>query len=140
MNKKTNIIISSILSLLFIVSLFLPIMSLSFGIELNGIMGLAANSFRIILSESYLEYLGVMSTIFTPILLLILIIWSFRQQLKIIPLSILSLMTILGGVSWLFKYGRLDILLFGYYFWLVLILTVIGFNFFKLSKQENVQT
>lgn len=140
MSKKTNIIISCILSILFIVSLFLPIMKLSFGIEINGFFGLFANFFRLILTESYVEYLSVMGTIFTPIILLILIIWSFREKLKMIPLSILSFLTILGSFSWIIKYGGMDILLFGYYFWLLLIVSVIGFNFFKLTKQKNAES
>jgi hypothetical protein len=114
-------------------------MKLSFGIEINGILGLFANFFRLILTESYFDYLAVMGTIFTPILLLILIIWSFRLQLKIIPLSILSFLTLIGGISWIFKYGGLDILIFGYYFWLMLIISVIGFNFYKLIKQKDVK-
>lgn len=140
MTRKTNIIVSSGLLLLFVVSLFLPVMSLSFGLEINGVLGIAANSFRLILTESYTEYLSVMSTVFTPILLLILVIWSFRKQLKMIPLTLLSVFTLIGGISWIFKYGGLDILLFGYYFWLILIIAVVAFNFFKIAKQKNVES
>jgi hypothetical protein len=57
-----------------------------------------------------------------------------------IPLSILSFLTILGSFSWIIKYGGMDILLFGYYFWLLLIVSVIGFNFFKLTKQKNAES
>ena len=39
--------------------------------------------------------------------------------------TLLSIFTLVGGVSWIFKYGGLDILLFGYYFWLILIFVVI---------------
>lgn len=139
MSRKTNIIISSTFAILFIVSLFLPIMSLSFGVEVTGMLGVAANAFRLALTDSYIDYLGVMSTVFTPILLLILVIWSYRQELRMIPLTLLSVFTLIGGASWIFKYGGLNILLFGYYFWLILIVSVIGFNYFKLTKQKNVE-
>jgi hypothetical protein len=114
-------------------------MSLSFGLEVTGMFGIAANAFRLALNDSYIDYLGVMSTVFTPVLLLILVIWSFRQELRMIPLTLLSVFTLIGGASWIFKYGGLNILLFGYYFWLILIVSVIGFNYFKLTKQKNVE-
>ena len=115
-------------------------MKLSFGIELNGVFSLAANFFRLILTESYGNYLIIMGTIFTPVLLLILIIWSYRKELKLIPLSLLSTLTVIGGFSWIIKYGGLDILLYGYFFWLTLILCVVGFNFYKFLKQKHVKS
>lgn len=137
MTRKTNIIVSVVFVIIYLISLFMPIMSFSFGIEITGILGILANMSRLILVESYMDYLAVMGSIFTPILLLILIIWSFRKKLKLLPLSLLSIITLIGGLSWIFKYQGLEILLIGYYTWLLLILLVIAFNYYKYFKLQH---
>ncbi len=137
MTRKTNIIVSIVFVIIFVASLFMPIMSFSFGIEITGILGILANMSRLILVESYADYLAVMGSIFTPILLFILLILSLRKTLKLIRFSLLRIATLIGGLSWVFKYQGLDILLIGYYTWLFLIVVVIAFNYYKFFKLQH---
>ena len=140
MKRKTNIIISCSFLVLFFISLFLPVLKFSFGFELNGLYSFFANYSSIILTESFMDYLKVMLTVISPILLVVLIIWSFRKTINTIPLVIVSLVCLTGTFSWLFRYSGIDVLQFGYYFWCLLTVGVITFNFLKIFKFKDVET
>jgi hypothetical protein len=137
MTRKTNIIVSSIFLLGFIISLFLPVLKFSFGIEINGIFAFIANFSSIILTESYLDYLKVMLTVISPVLLVVLIIWSYRNEIKLLPLVIVSIICLLGTFSWLFRYAEANVLMIGYYVWCILTIAVIIFNLLKIFKFKN---
>ena len=139
MTRKTNIIISSSFLALFLISLFMPVLRFSFGLELNGVFAFIANYTSIMLTENYVDYLKVMLTVTSPILLVVLIIWSFRKKLKTIPLAIVSIICLMGTFSWLFRYAGIDVLQYGYYFWCLLTIVVITFNFLKIFKFKDVE-
>ena len=135
---KRGRIIGSILLGLFALCLFLPVIKVSFIEYLGGFFAMFAPFARTIVSESFGEYLLKMFVALNPIFLLVLIAWSFRPQLKMIPLSILSTITFITGIFWFFKYKDESVLLYGYWFYMFLIILTIGLNFWKLKTQEKV--
>ena len=137
MSKKTNIIVTISFAFLFLYSLFMPALKFSFGMNLNGFQSFGANFARLFLSENYIEYLQVMISVIAPILTIVLIIWSLRSKIKLIPLSFLSILCLAGISVWLFKYGSIGVLMYGYYFWLILNVLIIGFNYFKFFNQKK---
>ncbi len=137
MTKKTNIIVTITFAFLFLYSLFMPALKFSFGMNLNGFQSFGANFARLFLSENYIEYLQVMISVIAPILTIVLIIWSLRSKIKLIPLSLLSILCLAGISVWLFKYGSIGVLMYGYYFWLILNVLIIGFNYFKFFNQKK---
>jgi len=135
MTTKDRLITGGLLGV-FALSMFLPVMRFSFIEEMSGYQAFGANALRLIFVENYLEYLSVMFTVVSPIFLLILIFWTMRPQLKLIPVALLSSVTLFGGVVWLFKYGSQSILLYGYWVWLLLIVATVGVSFWKLKTQK----
>lgn len=139
MTRKTNIFITVTFAFLLLYSLFMPALKFSFGMDLNGFQSFGANFVRLFLSESYGEYLKVMISVVAPILSVVLIIWSLRKDIKLIPLTLVSIFCLFGISVWLFKYGSIGVLMYGYYFWLVLNVLVIGFNYYKFfNKKKNL--
>lgn len=137
MTKKTNIIVTISFAFLFLYSLFMPALKFSFGMNLNGFQSFGANFARLFLSENYVEYLQVMVSVIAPILTIVLIIWSLRSEIKLIPLTLLSMLCLAGISIWLFKYGSIGVLMYGYYFWLILNVLIIGFNYYKFFRQRK---
>ena len=140
MKRKTNILISIVLTLLFIVCLFLPVVHFVFGKDLMGAEAFVFNFVRLFMVQDFVEYLKVVSTVLSNFFVLVLLIWSFREQLKFIPTLIISILALTTASTWIFKYADKGVLMFGYWFWLFFIVLLIGFNFYKIKSQKLSRT
>jgi len=136
MKRKSNILISILLTLLFIFCLFLPVVHFVFGKDLIGAEAFVFNFVRLFMVQDFVEYLKVVSTVLSNFFVLVLLIWSFRERLKFIPTLIISILALTTASTWIFKYSDKGVLMFGYWFWLFFIVLLVGFNFYKIKSQK----
>jgi hypothetical protein len=130
--KKLSIPI--LFTLLFLITFFLPVLHFSFGKDLNGFEAFIFNFTRLFLVQNYIEYLKVVSTVLTSFFVLVMLIWSYRKQVKLIPVVMVGLIALITGLSWAAKYGGQGVLMFGYWVWIGYILLLIGYLLLKIRK------
>lgn len=137
-SRKKNIIFAAILFCLFIISFFLPVLDFSFGVTLNGFEAFVMQGVSVLSSKDYSEYIWKAFLLSTPILDLVMIFWLLRKDINLVAIVTVGMMVIIGSTSWLFRYGDLDILRIGYYYWLVLNLVLIGINLLVHKKDKVI--
>lgn len=136
-SKLKNIILTSILFILFIIGFFLPVLDFSFGVTLNGFEAFVMQGVSVMSSESYSEYLWKMLLLITPVLDIVLIFWLLRKKLNFYAIAIVGLLVLIGSSSWLLRYGDLGILRIGYYYWLILNILFITLNLIQQRKKRK---
>lgn len=133
--RKKHIIFTGILLLLFVISFFLPVIDFSFGTTLNGFEAFVLQAVSVYSAESYVEYLWKALLLATPILDVVLIFWLLRKQINKYAVIVLGGIVIISAASWMFRYGTLNILRVGYYYWLILNVLIVGIHF--IVKKEK---
>lgn len=136
MNRKQNIIYSILLTALFVMCLFLPVIQFLFEKQLSGAEAFLLNISRLFLVQDYFEYLQVMVTVLTNFFVLTLVIWSYRVRIKLIPTLFISAFSLSSALFWVYKYYEKGILLYGYWVWIIFIIVLIVFNLVKYKNQR----
>jgi hypothetical protein len=136
MNRKQNIIYSILLTALFVMCLFLPVIQFLFEKQLSGAEAFLLNVSRLFLVQDYFEYLQVMVTVLTNFFVLTLVIWSYRVRIKLIPTLFISAFSLSSALFWVYKYYEKGILLYGYWVWIIFIIVLIVFNLVKYKNQR----
>ncbi|CAG5078304.1 hypothetical protein [Parvicella tangerina] len=135
-DKTKNIILVAILLALFIIGFFLPVLDFSFGVTLNGFEAFVMQGVSVLSSTSYAEYLWKVFLLITPVLDIVLIFWLLRKQINLIAIVLVGIAVLIGSSSWIFRYGSLEILRAGYYYWLILNLLLVAVNFLAHGKKK----
>ena len=138
MTRKTNKIITLGLALLFILTFLMPALQGPLGIKLNGFSVFGANLATVVFVENLNDYFMFLFTALTNVWVILLLIWSIRANVKIVPTIILSLLTISSALSWKFNMEGGGILLAGYWMWVISIVLVIGFTTYRSFKKPAI--
>ena len=131
MTSKTNRIITIGLALLFILSFLMPALQGPLGIELNGFSVFVAKIATVVFVDDFYAYLLFLFTALTNLWVVLLLIWSLRRKVKIVPTLILSLLAITSALSWKFNMEGDGLLLIGYWFWVISIVLIISFTIYR---------
>jgi len=131
MTLKTNRIITIGLALLFILSFIMPSLRGPLGIELNGFSVFGANIATVVFVEGFYDYLLFLYTALTNVWVVLLLIWSLRSKVKTVPTLILSLLAITSALSWKFNMEGDQVLLMGYWLWVISIVLIISFTIYR---------
>ena len=138
MTRKTNRIITIGLALLFILSFLMPTLQGPLGIELNGFSVFVAKIATVIFVEGFYAYLLFLFTALTNVWIVLLLIWSLRRNVKIVPTLILSLLAITSALSWKFNMEGEGVLLIGYWLWAISILLIISFTIYRSFRNPAI--
>lgn len=131
LTKTTNKFISFILTGLFALTFVLPTLQGPMGVKFDGVSVALINLFTIKFVTSFSEYISYLFVALTNIWIVILLVWSFRKQVKLIPTIILSLLAITSAISWYLKMEESNVLLIGYWLWALTVILIAGFNLYK---------
>jgi len=131
MTLKTNRIITIGLALLFILSFIMPSLRGPLGIELNGFSVFGANIATVVFVEGFYDYLLFLYTALTNVWVVLLLIWSVRSRVKTVPTLILSLLAVTSALSWKFNMEGDQVLLMGYWLWVISIVLIISFTIYR---------
>ena len=131
MTLKTNRIITIGLALLFILSFLIPALRGPLGIELNGFSVFGANIATVVFVEGFYDYLLFLYTALTNVWVVLLLIWSVRSKVKTVPTLILSLLAITSALLWKFNMEGDQVLLMGYWLWIISIVLIISFTIYR---------
>ncbi len=131
MTLKTNRIITIGLALLFILSFIMPSLRGPLGIELNGFSVFGANIATVVFVEGFYDYLLFLYTALTNVWVVLLLIWSVRSKVKTVPTLILSLLAVTSALSWKFNMEGDQVLLMGYWLWVISIVLIISFTIYR---------
>jgi len=131
MTLKSNRIITIGLAVLFILSFLMPALQGPLGIELNGFSVFGANIATVVFVEGFYGYLLFLFTSLTNVWVVLLLIWSVRSKVKTVPTLILSLLAITSALSWKFNMEGDQVLLMGYWLWVISIVLIISFAIYR---------
>lgn len=137
MTRKKNIIITGSLFLLFVVTFFMPSLQGPLGIKLNGMSVFGAHIATVIFVDGVSDYILFLFTGLTNVWVILLLIWSVRKKVKVIPTVILSVLAITSALSWMFNMEGEGVLLMGYWLWVFSIILIIGFTLLR-SFQKTI--
>jgi hypothetical protein len=138
MTLKTNRIITIGLALLFILSFLIPALRGPLGIELNGFSVFGANIATVVFVEGFYAYLLFLFTSLTNVWVVLLLIWSVRSKVKTVPTLILSLLAITSALSWSFNMEGDQVLLIGYWLWVISIVLIISFAIYRSFRNPAI--
>jgi len=138
MTRKTNRIITIGLALLFLLTFLMPALQGPLGIKLNGFSVFGANMATVVFVEGFSEYLIFLFTALTNVWVILLLFWSIRSNVKLIPTIILSILTITSAFSWSFNMEGEGVLLMGYWMWVISILLIIGFTIYRSVRKPAI--
>ena len=136
MTLKTNRIITIGLALLFILSFLMPALRGPLGIELNGFSVFGANIATVVFVEGFYDYLLFLYTALTNVWVVLLLIWSVRSKVKTVPTLILSLLAITSALLWKFNMEGDQVLLMGYWLWIISIVLIISFTIYRSFRNS----
>ena len=131
MTLKTNRIITIGLASLFLLSFLMPALQGPLGIELNGFSVFGANIATVVFVEGFYDYLLFLYTALTNVWVVLLLIWSVRSRVKTVPTLILSLLAVTSALSWKFNMEGDQVLLMGYWLWVISIVLIISFTIYR---------
>ena len=131
MTLKTNRIITIGLASLFLLSFLMPALQGPLGIELNGFSVFGANIATVVFVEGLSDYLLFLYTALTNVWVVLLLIWSVRSKVKTLPTLMLSLLAITSALSWKFNMEGDQVLLMGYWLWVISIVLIISFTIYR---------
>ena len=138
MSAKTNRIITIGLAVLFMLSFILPSLRGPLGIELSGFSVFVANIAMVIFVEDFYDYLLFLYTALTNVWVVLLLIWSARTKVKTVPVFILSLLTFTSALSWKFNMEGGQLLLMGYWVWIISIVLIISFAIYRSFRNQII--
>ena len=138
MTLKTNRIITIGLALLFILSFLMPALQGPLGIELNGFSVFVAKIATVVFVDDFYAYLLFLFTALTNLWVVLLLIWSLRRKVKIVPTLILSLLAVTSALSWSFNMEGDQVLLMGYWFWVISIVLIISFTIYRSFRNPVI--
>ena len=138
MTTKTNRIITIGLAMLFILSFLMPALQGPLGIELNGFSVFVAKIATVVFVEGLSAYLLFLFTALTNVWIVLLLIWSLRRKVKIVPTLILSLLAITSALSWKFNMEGDGVLLIGYWLWVISIVLIINFTIYRSFRNPVI--
>ena len=138
MTLKTNRIITIGLALLFILSFLMPALQGPLGIELNGFSVFVAKIATVVFVDDFYAYLLFLFTSLTNVWIVLLLIWSLRSNVKIVPTLILSLLAVTSALSWSFNMEGDQVLLMGYWFWVISIVLIISFTIYRSFRNPVI--
>ena len=131
MTLKTNRIITIVLAVLFILSFLMPALRGPLGIKLNGFSVFGVNIATFVFVEGFYDYLLFLFTALTNVWVVLLLIWSVRSKVKTLPTLMLSLLAITSALSWKFNMEGDQVLLMGYWLWVISIVLIISFAIYR---------
>ena len=131
MTLKSNRIITIGLAVLFILSFLMPALQGPLGIELNGFSVFGANIATVVFVEGFYDYLLFLYTALTNVWVVLLLIWSVRSKVKTVLTLILSLLAVTSALSWKFNMEGDQVLLMGYWLWVISIVLIISFTIYR---------
>ena len=138
MTTKTNRIITIGLAMLFILSFLMPALQGPLGIKFNGFSVFVANLATVVFVEGLSAYLLFLFTALTNVWIVLLLIWSLRRKVKIVPTLILSLLAITSALSWKFNMEGDGVLLIGYWLWVISIVLIINFTIYRSFRNPVI--
>ena len=136
MKRNTNKIITFLIAGLFALSFVLPALQGPAGVKLNGFLVFLTHLATINFVESFGEYVLFLFTALTNLWVVILLIWSYRKKVKLIPVICLGVLSLSSTFFWLFSMESMSVLLVGYWVWLFSVLAVVSFNLFKAFSRR----
>jgi len=101
------------------------------GIELNGFSVFGANMATLVFVEGLSDYLLFLYTALTNVWVVLLLIWSLRGKVKTVPTLILSFLSFTSALSWKFNMEGDQVLLMGYWLWVISIVLIISFAIYR---------
>ena len=131
MTLKTNRIITIGLASLFLLSFLMPALQGPLGIELNGFSVFGAKIATVVFVEGLSDYLLFLYTALTNLWVVLLLIWSLRSKVKTLPALMLSLLAVTSAFSWKFNMEGDQVLLMGYWLWVISIVLIISFTIYR---------
>ena len=131
MKLKKNRIITAGLALLFILSFLMPALQGPLGIKLNGFSVFGANIATVVFAEDFYDYILFLHTALTNAWVVLLLIWSLRGKVKTVPTLILSFLSFTSALSWKFNMEGDQVLLMGYWLWVISIVLIISFAIYR---------
>ena len=138
MKLKKNRIITAGLALLFILSFLMPALQGPLGIKLNGFSVFGANIATVVFAEDFYDYLLFLHTALTNVWVVLLLIWSLRAKVKTVPALILSFLSFTSALSWKFNMEGNQVLLIGYWVWVISILLIISFVIYRSFRDQVI--
>jgi len=138
MTRKTNRMITLGLALLFILTFLMPALQGPLGIKLNGFSVFGANMATVVFVEGIQDYLVFLFTALTNVWVILLLVWSIRGNVRLIPTIILSLLTVTSAFSWAINMKGDGVLLIGYWMWVTSILLIIGFTLYRSIRKPAI--
>lgn len=138
LTKKSNKFVSFILVGLFAVTFLLPTLQGPMGVKFDGISVALINLFTIKFVTSFSDYIAYLFVALTNVWIIVMLFWSFRSKLKIVPTLMLSVLAITSAVSWFFRMEDGSVLLIGYWIWSLTILLIATFNLYKAFTKPNL--
>jgi len=126
------------LALLFILTFLMPALQGPLGIKLNGFSVFGANMATVVFVEGIQDYLVFLFTALTNVWVILLLVWSIRGNVRLIPTIILSLLTVTSAFSWAINMKGDGVLLIGYWMWVTSILLIIGFTLYRSIRKPAI--
>jgi len=135
MTKTLNKALTFIIAGLFILSFMLPTLQGPMGVKLNGLMTYGVHLATINFIEGFSDYIMFLFTALTNLWVVLLLIWSVRKKVKLLPSLILGLLAIVSALSWKFSMQESGVLLIGYWIWVVSIISITGLDVYRAIKK-----
>lgn len=138
LTKNSNKFISFLLTGLFALTFVLPTLQGPMGVKFDGISVALINLFTIKFVTSFSDYIAYLFVALTNVWIVVLLFWSFRSELKITPTVLLSVLSITSAISWFFRMEDGNVLLIGYWLWLLTIILIAIFNLYKAFTKPSI--
>ena len=130
MTKKKNLIITILLAIFFIATFFMPALKGPLGMDLNGATVFGVQFSTILFVDSVTEYAWFLFNSLTNLWVVLLLLWSLRGKVKMIPTFILVLLAGMSCWSWLASMES-GVLLYGYWLWSISIIMISAFAIYR---------
>lgn len=135
MTKSTGRFIAFILAGIFAISFLLPTLQGPMGVKLNGLTTFGLHLATIALIENVYDYFLFLFTALTNLWVVILLIWLFRNKVKLLPSILLGILALSSAFSWKFNMIDSGVLLIGYWIWIMSIIFISGFAIYRALKK-----
>lgn len=135
LSKNANKLITFILVGIFALSFVLPTLQGPLGVKFDGISVAILNIGGIKFVQNIGEYITYLFIALTNLWVILLFVWSFRSKINFVPTLILSILAISSSLSWIVNMKENNVLLSGYWVWVISILLISVFNLAKASNK-----
>ena len=120
----------------YLISFFLPALSITSEIELNGFSTFLINFGMLFYVENSVEYWQYIFFILSNILAPFLFVRYWRVSANKILTYLVSLLAIISAIFWPFAFEDSSVLLMGYWLWLIGIVLISGAILLKRKEAE----